>query len=93
MAQTIRLVRQYESVKTSGSRPITMAASTNQNRRDARMVPNMPSGGAAAVGLDIFFPLLGDQSSRPHRECQQEQGEYHDVDQTRIEELRGVALD
>ena len=45
------------------------------------------------AGLDIFFAFLGDKAGRPHREREQEQREDDDVDQARIEKLRGVAFD
>jgi hypothetical protein len=67
IAQTIKLVRQYESENIVGSRLITIAAVTNQNRLDERMaLPTPTVGGSVVAGLDIFFAFLGDQTGRPH---------------------------
>jgi hypothetical protein len=61
------LVRQYELENIIGSRPITIAAMMNQNRRDERMALTIPTAEASVVvGLDIFFAFLGDQTGRPH---------------------------
>src|SRR5665213_4295654 len=73
---------------------MTIAAITSQNRRDERMAWPMPNaGGSVMAGLDIFFPLIGDQASGPHGEREQEQSKDHNIDQTGIEKLGGIALD
>ena len=94
IAQTIKLVRQYESENIVGSRLITIAAVTNQNRLDERMaLPIATAGGSVVAGLDIFFAFLGDKAGGPHSERDQEQGKDDNVNQAGIEKLRGVALD
>src|SRR5215831_8500576 len=86
-AQTTRLVRQYESVKASGSSATMTSAARYHQGRATR------ANTRSRFELDIFFAFFGDQPGRPHRKHHEEQREHDDVDQSRRQELGRVALD
>src|SRR5437763_15501394 len=93
MAQTMRFVRQYESVKIIGIMPIAIAATMNQKRREVRTALIAVAYCRAISGLDIFFAFLSDEPCRAYGESQQKKRKDDNIDQARVKKLRRITLD
>ena len=71
-------------MKISGKRPMTIAAATNQSRRDVIKLSILAEREDREIVSDIFGALLGNQARWPKGKHDQEQREHDDVDQAGV---------
>src|SRR5215471_15490196 len=91
IAQIDNLVRQYVSLKITGSAMMASAASKSPIRRDSSMALLSPRR-CDIAGSDILFAPFGNQPGRLDRQHQQQKRKDDDVDQAGIEKLRRIAF-